>query len=211
MNQITISQSSQGILDAVNSPVPFPVEFEKLWQWVGFTRKSNAKRVLDANFLLNTDYGVSLKSEQNPKGGRPSKELYLTLDAAKAFAMLAQTECGKAVRLAFIQAEKELQEIKAQGLPSPNVLASLCDAVNSIQSRLDAMAGVQTAAQAALAMIEPKPRTGNYLTLTRAYYRVAKRQCKRVIRFHELQHQAAQLTLALINNEAKQAKLAEGI
>ena len=36
----------------------FVVDFDHVWKWLGFTRKGNAKRVLDNNFVIDIDYKV---------------------------------------------------------------------------------------------------------------------------------------------------------
>jgi prophage antirepressor-like protein len=99
----------------------------------------------------------------------------------------------------------------------PAILKSLSDTVNSLSARLDArdraQAIAESAAKQALKMIKPASELGqgDRFTLIRAYYRSGKKQLKRALRFHSLQVQAAQLELALLDNEYSQAKLAEGI
>lgn len=55
----------------------------------------------------NLDYVVFHKNGKNPKGGRPSVEYVLTIDAAKHIAMASKTPAGKRVRQYFIEVEKE--------------------------------------------------------------------------------------------------------
>jgi phage anti-repressor protein len=90
---------------------PFPVEFDLVWQWCGYSTKGNAKRILEDNFTQSTDYQVFIQNDKNPKGGRPTEQIKLTTDCAKSFAMLAQTENGKIVRNYFLQCEKALEAI----------------------------------------------------------------------------------------------------
>lgn len=68
------------------STEPFPVDFNKAWLWIGYTRKDNAKRVLVNNFKEGLDYRAFLNSEENPIepiGGRPSESIHLTTAASK--------------------------------------------------------------------------------------------------------------------------------
>lgn len=60
----------------------------------------------------NIDYIVTDKIVQNSglSGGRPSKEYFLTLDAAKEISMLQRSEKGKEARKYFIECEKKLKE-----------------------------------------------------------------------------------------------------
>lgn len=64
------------------------------------------RRIQEYDFTEHTDFEVSLKNEQNPTGGRPSKDYMLTLDMAKELAMVEKTDKGKAVRRYFIEVEK---------------------------------------------------------------------------------------------------------
>jgi phage anti-repressor protein len=71
------------------------------------------KRMVDYLELeINVDYIVSLKNEQNfiLSGGRPSKEYFLTIDAAKEISMLQRSEKGKEARKYFIECERKLKE-----------------------------------------------------------------------------------------------------
>jgi len=85
---------------------PYPIAFDEAWQWIGFSTKGNAKRVLDKNFEEGADYLVFINSDKNPQGGRSTHEIHLTTDCFKSFCMLAQTEQGKAVRRYFLEIEK---------------------------------------------------------------------------------------------------------
>jgi hypothetical protein len=42
----------------------FVVDFDHVWKWLGFTRKGNAKRVLDNNFVIDIDYKVEKSAPQ---------------------------------------------------------------------------------------------------------------------------------------------------
>jgi len=102
------------ITEYIKSQDAFPVDFEEFWQWCGFARKDNAKRVLEKNFAQSVDYQVFRSKAENPKGGRPADIIRLSIDCAKSFAMLAQTEKGREVRLYFLECEKELQALKSK-------------------------------------------------------------------------------------------------
>lgn len=103
-SKLTIKEA----LKLVKQKSEFKVDFDSLWQWCGYTRKDNAKKVLTDNFERNFDFSCELR--KNPSRGRPKEIITLTLDAAKEFAMLAQTPQGKEVRKYFIQAEKEARD-----------------------------------------------------------------------------------------------------
>lgn len=99
------------ITEYIKSEDAFPVDFEAFWQWCGFARKDNAKRVLEKNFTQSVDYQVFRSKAENPKGGRPANVIRISIDCAKSFAMLAQTDKGREVRLYFLECEKQLQAL----------------------------------------------------------------------------------------------------
>jgi len=61
---------------------------------------------------------VSVKSDRNPKGGRPAKDYALTLDTAKKVAMAEQTEKGNEVRQYFLECEKKAKSALSITVPS---------------------------------------------------------------------------------------------
>ncbi len=66
----------------------FIVDFDDAYKWVGFTRKDNAKRLLDQKFQENKDYRiVFLSSEENSTTGRPSAQIMLTINCFKRFCL----------------------------------------------------------------------------------------------------------------------------
>lgn len=69
-------------------------------------------------FESELDYVLN-KNVQNlkPLGGRPSKDYFLSIDAAKEISMLQRTEKGKEARKYFIECERQLKE---QVLAIPN-------------------------------------------------------------------------------------------
>ncbi len=90
----------------------FPVDFDQAWQWVGYSRKSDAKEVLLKTFVENDDYVFlrNIPQKSKKEKGRPSEQIYLALDCFKSFCMLANTEKGKQVRRYFIDCEKKLHK-----------------------------------------------------------------------------------------------------
>lgn len=111
----------------------FKVEFDSLWQWCGYSTKANAKRTLENNFEEGFDFSSTLMKTSNGSMGRPSELIMLTVDCAKEFAMLAQTEQGKQVRRYFIQAEKQLRQLALPQL-DPSVAALVATAQATLAS-----------------------------------------------------------------------------
>lgn len=75
----------------------------------------SVRRFNDVDAVENEDYEVSLKNEQNPKGGRHSLNHIIKLDTAKEMAMLERNKKSKEVRRYFIQIEKKYK-IQMAGL-----------------------------------------------------------------------------------------------
>ena len=115
----------------------FPVPFDEFWQWCGYSRKSKAKEMLCKNFTQSADYQVLHQMVQNPKGGRPSEIIQLTLDCAKTFAMLAQTEKGKEVRAYFLECEKKYLTLKPKS--TLEILELTIQEMKAHSQRLDAL------------------------------------------------------------------------
>lgn len=68
-------------------------------------------RIKDCNFKENEDFVVFTQTGENPLGGRPVKDYFISLDMAKHLAMLQRSEVGKTVRTYFIEHEKRSRAI----------------------------------------------------------------------------------------------------
>lgn len=95
--------------ELINSGDRFPVNFNELWQWCGYKRKDYAKQTLIKNFERGLDFSAENRKTSNT--GRPSESIELTIDAAKQFAMLAQTDRGKMVRKYFLEVERQYDRL----------------------------------------------------------------------------------------------------
>jgi phage anti-repressor protein len=107
-----------------NTSEAFPIDFDMAWQVLGYSKKSNAKRMLSGYFDLKFDYivqdfqesidtiqdGVLLTTEENSNGGRPTEKISLTVDCFKELGMLAKTAKGKEIRQYFLQCERVVKE-----------------------------------------------------------------------------------------------------
>jgi hypothetical protein len=102
----------------------FIIDFEKVWKWLGFTRKNNAKRLLEKYFSEKIDYEiVLLRSEQNLKNGRPDEQIFLTTNTFKKFCLRANTTKSDIIHNYYIKLEEILQEtINEQNIKLQNKL-----------------------------------------------------------------------------------------
>lgn len=83
-------------------------------------------RVEQCDLVKDQDYGVYDKFIENPHGGRPRKEYWATLDAAKEIALMEGTAKGKQMRRYFIECEKRWRATSAiPDLKDPEVALKL--------------------------------------------------------------------------------------
>jgi phage anti-repressor protein len=105
-NIIAFSQDlAQQLFD---SEQVFVVDFDLAWVWLGYTRKSSAKRKLELNFVKDTDYCTKWcnVSHSNTSSASRVEQIMLTIDCFKSFGMMAGTEQGRQVRSYFLNCEK---------------------------------------------------------------------------------------------------------
>ena len=106
--KITTNEKNEQLVDA-----------RELWRGLEceteFRHWVNRKVVSNVFFEKDVDWTeiVSVKSDRNPKGGRPTKDYVLTLDTAKKVAMAEQTDKGNEIRSYFIECEKKATSLIA--------------------------------------------------------------------------------------------------
>lgn len=100
----TVTFSLELAQQLYNSENQFPVSLDKAWQWLGYSRKTDAKIKLKNHFEDGLDF--CSKSSKSPTGGRPSECIMLTVDCFKSMGMMAGTEKGKEIRKYFLECER---------------------------------------------------------------------------------------------------------
>ena len=101
----------------------FVVDFDNVWKWLGYTRKSDGKRVLEKFFTVDIDYQVKAAAEigraaftpetntPNFGGAGLNKEtIMLTVNTFKKFCLKAGTKKADEVHDYYIKLEELLQE-----------------------------------------------------------------------------------------------------
>ena len=84
-----------------NNTDNFVIDFNDIYECVGFTQKGNAKRLLINKFVENFDYKLSLFPKEkrrslHQRGGNNTEQILLTIQCFKKFCMKANTaESGK--------------------------------------------------------------------------------------------------------------------
>jgi phage anti-repressor protein len=116
-NKLTMANiilSKDLVQSLINSTDAFPVDFDDAWEWLGYTRKSSAKKKLTTNFEEGTDYCTKWckRPDTSASGFSPYEEIRLTVECFKELGMLAQTEKGKLVRKYYLQCERVVKTPK---------------------------------------------------------------------------------------------------
>lgn len=155
----------------------FPVDFDAFWQWCGYARKDNAKRVLEKNFTLDIDFNLRHIAEVRKEGKRKVKrqveQITLTIDCAKSFAMLAQTEKGREVRLYFLECEKRLKALTG-GKNKLQILKESVETLIDHEERISDLEQERADAKAYLAAINKDPSQALFVDTRRAFDHIIK-------------------------------------
>ena len=101
----------------------FVVDLDKVWEWLGFSKKFNALRVLEKSFTKDVEYkivlrseertGLSLRSEERKvgRGGQNKDTILLTIKAFKSFCLKAGTKKADQIHDYYIKLEEMLQDV----------------------------------------------------------------------------------------------------
>ena len=92
----------------------FVIDFDNVWKWLGFTRKDNAKRLLEKFFTTDIDYQVIIKAAP-PIGGAAFEGLNEGQNE-KAF-----TEIGGA----YFEDENKFKNLGGAGLNKETILLNV--------------------------------------------------------------------------------------
>ena len=99
-----------------NSRTDYVIDFDTIWKWIGYTKKTNAKRMLEENLLINQDYKCLLLSKEEQKkekrrGGQNKEKIMLTINAFKLFCMKAGTKKAEEIHEYYVKLEETLHEV----------------------------------------------------------------------------------------------------
>lgn len=107
-----------------DSKKDFIIDFDSVWKWCGFTRKSDGKRVLEKNFTIEVDYqvqkaaaevgGAAFNINENGKNlggaGQNKETILLSVNTFKKFCLKASTKKADEIHDYYIKLEELLQE-----------------------------------------------------------------------------------------------------
>ena len=129
-------ESFKSYLQYEDNDKAFIINLEDILDWLGFTRKDNAKVLLKNNFKENIDFIEKYDDKTAPvnsgaisndinddkkiinkkNGGQNKQNIYMNVDTFKEFCILAQTKKAKQVRQYYIKMEKVLFKYMKQSI-----------------------------------------------------------------------------------------------
>lgn len=92
----------------------FAIDLDNIWQWLGFSQKMTAKRLLENCLINNEDYKnlIYFYVKKDKKHGGHNKEtIMLTIPAFKRFCLKAGTKKADEIHKYYIKMEKIIQEV----------------------------------------------------------------------------------------------------
>lgn len=106
-----------------NKSKDFVIDFDNVWKWLGYTRKSDCKRVLEKFFVINIDYKIekaaaetSVAAFENDKevnlggSGLNKENITITINTFKKICMKACTKKADEIHDYYIKLEELFQE-----------------------------------------------------------------------------------------------------
>ena len=133
-----------------NSKNDFVISLDDIWKWCGFGRKSDAKRVLNKHFIIDTDYIVFApqvavakfvpqdEEENENRGGHNKEKILMTVNTFKKFCLKAGTKRADEIHDYYIKLEELLQDtLREQLQEQERVLQEKEQEIRNQQSLLE--------------------------------------------------------------------------
>ena len=92
----------------------YVIDLDNVWQWLGFSQKDSAKRLLIKNFNNNIDYKILVHNHVEQKkgsGGHNREIIMMNIDTFKKFCIKSCTKKADEIHNYFIKLEEILQNI----------------------------------------------------------------------------------------------------
>lgn len=114
-------------LEYGNDDKAFVIDFDDVWKWVGFARKSKAKELLLKYFEENIHYKILLhqpgqQNKDDNRGGHNKETIMLTVNTFKKFCMKAATKRADEVCDYYLKMENIMQQYIKEKLEEKNTL-----------------------------------------------------------------------------------------
>ena len=93
-----------------NNPEDYLINLDDIYKWIGFSRKSDAKKLLINSFNENKDYKILLRrspqQDYNQHGGNNKEQIMLTIICFKKFCMKSSTKQADKIYDYYIKMEE---------------------------------------------------------------------------------------------------------
>ena len=89
----------------------FPISLDEAWQYAGYATKTVAKQALQSSDLIEDVDWILLTDRNSLQGGRPSENIFLSVEGFKQFGTISGTEQGKEIRRYFVVCEKQFKNV----------------------------------------------------------------------------------------------------
>ena len=120
----------------VESEEQFPVNFDKCWKWLEYSRNDVAKRaLLNCGFIENQDFRISVESTRDA-----IENIFFTVECLKMWAMMSGTDQGKQIRKYFLKCEVIAKQVTSISPDLTQALLKMQEQFNSLvvsQARLN--------------------------------------------------------------------------
>ena len=92
----------------------FVIDLDNIWVWLGFNQKSAAKRVLEKNFTVDSDYKYSLSTlgeqKKTTRGGSNKEKIMLSIKTFKLLCLKTGTTKADQIHEYYVNLEETLFE-----------------------------------------------------------------------------------------------------
>ncbi len=92
----------------------FIIDFDNIWEWLGFSQKDKAKRALVKNFTIDINYKILTtqvgEQKKEGRGGHNKETIMLNIQTFKKLCLKAGTDKASEIHDYFIKLEEIIQE-----------------------------------------------------------------------------------------------------
>ena len=89
-----------------------------VWEWLGYNKKNNCKKVLEKHFKIDIDYTINFAAEiaaaknnsKELRGGHNKEQIMLNINTFKILCLKADTEKADEIHKYYIKLEKIFNE-----------------------------------------------------------------------------------------------------
>lgn len=99
------------VFELIDNLEGHPIDFDAAWKWAGYSKKENAKRVLNSSFSRGSDFYSIISTIR--KKGNPEEKINLTIDCFKHFCIMANTKKGEECRKYLLDCEKKFRQMRS--------------------------------------------------------------------------------------------------